>query len=36
VAHLRELASDRTVTLLTATKQAEISEAHVLAELLRH
>jgi len=36
LAHLRELASDGTVTLLTATKQAEISEAQVLAELLRH
>lgn len=36
LAHLRELASDRTVTLLTATKQPEISEAQVLAELLRH
>ena len=35
LAHLRELASDRTVTLLTATKQPEISEAQVLAELLR-
>lgn len=35
LAHLRELASDRTVTLLTATKQPEISEAQVLAEMLR-
>jgi uncharacterized protein YeaO (DUF488 family) len=34
--HLRELAKDRTLTLLTATKQPEISEAEVLAEMLRH
>ncbi|PZR92377.1 MAG: DUF488 domain-containing protein [Candidatus Nephthysia bennettiae] len=33
--HLRELAKDRTLTLLTATKHAEISEAVVLADLLR-
>ncbi|MEV4745497.1 DUF488 family protein [Streptosporangium sp. NPDC049248] len=33
--HLRELASQRTVTLLTATRQADISEAVVLADLLR-
>ncbi len=31
--HLRELAKDRTLTLLTATKQPEISEAEVLAEM---
>ena len=36
VAHLGELAKDRTLTLLTATKQPEISEAEVLAKLLRH
>src|SRR5207244_1228890 len=35
LAHLRELAKDRTLTLLTATKQPEISEAEVLAEMLR-
>jgi len=34
--HLRELAKDRTLTLLTATKQPEISEAEVLAKMLRH
>jgi uncharacterized protein YeaO (DUF488 family) len=33
--HLRELASHRTLTLLTAAKRADISEAVVLAELLR-
>lgn len=32
--HLRNLAKGRNLTLLTATKQAEISEAVVLAELL--
>ncbi len=32
--HLYLLARKRTVTLLTATKQAEISEAAVLAEVL--
>ncbi|MFF6779854.1 DUF488 family protein [Streptomyces sp. NPDC012510] len=35
VAHLRDLAHDRTLTLLTATRHPEISEAEVLAELLR-
>ncbi|GAA1695635.1 DUF488 family protein [Nonomuraea maheshkhaliensis] len=35
LAHLRELAQGGVLTLLTATKQAEISEAAVLAELLR-
>ncbi|WP_326627355.1 DUF488 family protein [Nonomuraea fuscirosea] len=35
LAHLRELAEGGALTLLTATKQAEISEAAVLAELLR-
>jgi len=35
LAHLLELARARTLTLLTATKQPEISEAQVLAELLR-
>ncbi|MFI6452856.1 DUF488 domain-containing protein [Streptosporangium amethystogenes] len=33
--HLREIAKRRTVTLLTATRQADISEAAVLADLLR-
>ncbi len=32
--HLRGLATDRTLTLLTATKDAGISEAAVLAQLL--
>jgi uncharacterized protein YeaO (DUF488 family) len=32
---LRELAGSGTLTLLTATKQAEISEAAVLADLIR-
>ncbi|WP_329284639.1 DUF488 domain-containing protein [Streptomyces sp. NBC_01455] len=35
LAHLRDLAGERTLTLVTATKQPEISEAEVLAELLR-
>lgn len=35
LAHLRELAQDQPLTLLTATRQPEISEAAVLAELLR-
>ncbi|MGP4000668.1 DUF488 domain-containing protein [Streptomyces sp. 8N706] len=35
LAHLHDLAEDRTLTLLTATKNPEISEAQVLAELLR-
>lgn len=35
LAHLRELARDGTLTLLTATKQPEISEAEVLARMLR-
>jgi uncharacterized protein YeaO (DUF488 family) len=34
LAHLRELAKKRTLTLLTATKEPEISEASVLAQLL--
>jgi hypothetical protein len=34
MAHLRELAKGRTLTLLTATKQPEISEAAALANLL--
>lgn len=34
VAHLRELASQRSVTLLTATKNVDISEAAVLVDLL--
>ncbi|HEX6471416.1 MAG TPA: DUF488 family protein [Streptosporangiaceae bacterium] len=33
--HLRGLAEDRTVTLLTATKDIRISQAAVLAELIR-
>lgn len=32
--HLRELTAERTVTLLTATRLVEISEATVLADLL--
>ncbi len=32
--HLRELAQQRTLTLLTATRNADTSEAAVLAELL--
>ncbi|MEU3246098.1 MULTISPECIES: DUF488 domain-containing protein [unclassified Streptomyces] len=35
LAHLRDLAEKRPLTLITATKQPEISEAEVLAELLR-
>lgn len=35
LAHLRELATCGTLTLLTATKHADISEAAVLAKLLR-
>ncbi|MBL8925210.1 MAG: DUF488 family protein [Pseudonocardia sp.] len=35
LAHLRELAAEQRLTLLTATKRPEISEAHVLAELIR-
>jgi uncharacterized protein YeaO (DUF488 family) len=35
LAHLRDLAKDRALTLLTATKQPEISEAEVLAKILR-
>ena len=35
VAHLRELARGGVLTLLTATRQAEISEAAVLAEVLQ-
>jgi uncharacterized protein YeaO (DUF488 family) len=34
LAHLRELAQKRTLTLLTATKEPRISQAEVLAELL--
>ena len=34
--HLRELAADGRLTLLTGTKQPEISEAAVLADALRH
>jgi uncharacterized protein YeaO (DUF488 family) len=33
--HLRDLAADRPLTLLTATKDPDISEAAVLADLLR-
>ncbi|PZS40002.1 MAG: DUF488 domain-containing protein [Pseudonocardiales bacterium] len=35
VAHLRELVTHGALTLLTATKHADISQAVVLAELLR-
>src|SRR6266581_8741517 len=35
LAHLRGLAKDRQLTLLTATRQPEISEAAVLAGVLR-
>ena len=35
LAHLRELAEDRRLTLLTATKDTEISEAAVLADLIQ-
>ena len=34
IAHLWDLAKDRTLTLLTATKQPEISEAEVLSRVL--
>lgn len=34
--HLHDLARHGTLTLLTATKRADISEAVVLADLLRH
>ncbi|WP_030906766.1 DUF488 domain-containing protein [Streptosporangium amethystogenes] len=33
--HLRELAKKRPLTLLTASRQADISEAVILADLLR-
>jgi uncharacterized protein YeaO (DUF488 family) len=36
LAHLRELAAQQPLTLLTATKNPEISEAAVLAGLLTH
>ncbi len=35
LAHLRELSKRRALTLLTASKRADISEAVVLVELLR-
>jgi uncharacterized protein YeaO (DUF488 family) len=35
LAHLRDLAAGGTLTLLTATRQAEISQAAVLAEVIR-
>ncbi|HEX8927867.1 MAG TPA: DUF488 family protein, partial [Actinomycetota bacterium] len=35
LARLRDLARERTVTLLTATRAVEISQAAVLAELIR-
>lgn len=35
LAHLRDLASHGTLTLITATKHPDISEAMVLADLLR-
>jgi uncharacterized protein YeaO (DUF488 family) len=34
--HLGELAAQGPLTLLTATKRADISEAAILADLLRH
>jgi len=34
LAHLRELAKGRTLTLLTATKNADLSEAAILADLV--
>jgi uncharacterized protein YeaO (DUF488 family) len=34
LAHLRDLAKKRTLTLLTATKSADLSEAAVLADLV--
>lgn len=36
LAHLGDLARDRILTLLTATNEPQLSEATVLAELLRH
>ena len=36
LAHLRELANGHRLTLITATKNPDISEAAVLATLLRH
>jgi uncharacterized protein YeaO (DUF488 family) len=33
--HLREISAQRSLTLLTATKQLDISQAAVLAQLLR-
>ncbi len=36
VRHLRDLARHGTLTLLTATKSADISQAAVLADMLRH
>lgn len=35
LSHLRDLANEQRLTLLTATKQPDISEAEVLAEMLR-
>ena len=35
LAHLRQLAQDRPLTLLTATRNMELSQAAVLAELLQ-
>src|ERR1700756_1819002 len=35
LARLRELAADRPVTLLTATRELDLSQAAVLADLLR-
>ncbi|MFI0350856.1 DUF488 domain-containing protein [Actinomadura sp. 9N407] len=34
LAHLRDLARGKTVTLLTATKEADISQAAVLADMI--
>jgi uncharacterized protein YeaO (DUF488 family) len=36
LAHLRDLADQQTLTLLTATKDPDISEAAVLADMLNH
>ena len=35
LAHLREMADERSLTLLTATKEADSSEAAVLVDLIR-
>lgn len=35
LAHLRDMAKDRPLTLLTATKDADLSEAAILVDLVR-